>query len=123
MQRAETARICKDLIDVYFQFKFKVAGIAAAVEREKNPAAGAVIAAESEAGNLASRFGAYGTYLANFQGEDRRAEYTALTRELVRLISAARTTPPAAVEKLFDKSDALFGTMNADCVKSATTRL
>lgn len=118
--RAETARICKDLIDVYFQIKFRTAALVSALEREKNPNALSVIAAASEAQNAVSRFGAYGTYLANFQGEEKRAQYTALSFELARIADLAHKSPAGDPSRLFGKADELFGVMNADCVKSAT---
>lgn len=121
--RAETARTCKDLIEAYFQIKFKAAMLAAAVGRERNDSASPVIAAEAEATNAVSRFAALGTYLANFQGEDKRRAYTQLSQELVQAVAASRTTPSAGVEKLFERADGMFGEMNDDCVRSATTRL
>jgi hypothetical protein len=42
---------------------------------------------------------------------------------LKRVVDLAHTTPPSSIEKLFDKADQLFATMNDDCVRSATTRL
>ena len=118
--RSETARVCKDLIDAYFQIKFRAAALASTLEREKNPNATGVIAASLEAQSAVSRFGAYGTYLANFQGEQKRYEYTMLTRELGRVVEAAHGAASGDTSKLFDKADEMFGVMNADCVKSAT---
>lgn len=124
VMRGETARICKDLIDVYFQIKFRTAALASVLEREKNPNSPGVISASSEAQNAVSRFGAYGTYLANFQGEDKRYQYTMLARELARIVELSHQLPAAGdTSKLFDKADEMFGTMNNDCVRSATTRL
>jgi len=118
--RGETARICKDLIDAFFQIKFRTAGLAAALDRERNPNSPGVIAAASEAQNAVSRFGAYGTYLANFQGEKKRYEYTMLARELARVVDVAKSGPVADSGKLFDNADEMFGAMNADCVKGVT---
>ena len=123
VMRGETARVCKDLIDVYFQIKFRTEAIASAFEREKNPNSPGVLDASAEARNAVSRFGAYGTYLANFQGENRRVEYTMLARELARIVDVAHKTPTGDTSKLFEKADDMFGVMNSDCVRSATTRL
>jgi hypothetical protein len=123
VSRGETARTCKDLIDVYFQIKFRTSALVSALDREKNPNSPSVIAASSEALNTVSRFAAFGTYLANFQGEDKRVQYTALSNELARIVDLAHKGPTGDNAKLFDKADDLFGTMNADCVRSATTRL
>lgn len=122
VMRGETARICKDLIDVYFQIKFRTAALASALEREKNPNTPSVIAASSEALNTVSRFAAFGTYLANFQGEEKRAQYTALSNELARVVDLAHKTPVGDPSKLFEKADASFAAVNADCVRSATAR-
>lgn len=121
--RGETARVCKDLIDVYFQIKFRTEAVAQAFEREKNPNMPSVIAESSEARNAVSRFGAYGTYLANFQGEEKRQQYTMLARELQRIVDVAHKTSVADPAKLFEKADEMFVAMNNDCVRSATTRL
>lgn len=117
--RGETARVCKDLIDAYFQIKFRAASLAAALDREKNPNSPGVIAAASEAQNAASRFAAYGTYLANFQGENKRAEYTELSRELARIVDLNQQTLSVESNKSFEKADELFASMNNDCVRSA----
>ncbi len=123
VQRAETARICKDLIDAFFQVKFRTGLLASAFDREKNPNAAPVLATSGEALNAVSRFGAYGTYLANFQGDARRAEYSALTSELLRVVELAQRSAVGDPPKLFEKADVLFERMNADCVRSATSRL
>lgn len=123
VSRGETARTCKDLIDVYFQIKFRTGALASTLEREKNSNSPSVITASSEALNTVSRFAALGTFLANFQGEEKRAQYTALSNELAHIVDLAYKTPTSDASKLFEKADALFSTMNADCVRSATTRL
>lgn len=121
--RGETARVCKDLIDAFFQIKFRAAATADALEREKNPNAPSVVMTALEARNAVSRFSAYGTYLANFQGEAKRAQYTALSDELAGVIDAVLKSPRADTATLFGKADGMFGAMNADCVRSATARL
>lgn len=117
--RGETARVCKDLIDAFFQIKFRTGMLISTLEREKNPNSPGVISVSSEAQNAVSRFGAYGTYLANFQGEKKRYEYTMLSRELARVVDAAHKNSAGDPARLFDKADEMFGVMNADCVKSA----
>ena len=123
VMRNETARTCKDLIDGYVQIKLKAAMLAAAVERERNSNAASVIALDAEAANSVSRFAALGTYLANFQGDTAREKYTHLSWELARVVTLVRTTAPAGVDKLFEKADGMFATMNDDCVKMANTRI
>ena len=43
--RGETARVCKDLIDVFFQIKFRTTVLASAVTRERDPSSSSVISA------------------------------------------------------------------------------
>lgn len=114
VSRSETARTCKELIDGYFQIKFKAATLAAAAER--NPRE--TFPFESDLANAVSRFAALGTYLANFQGEAKRAKYTALSAELGRIAARARSTPPGEIDTLFGPADRMFADMNADCVSS-----
>lgn len=121
--RGETARICKDLIDTFFQIKFRTAAAADALERERNPNTPSVITTVLEARNAVSRFAAYGTYLANFQGEAKRTQYTALSNELAGVIDSVLKSSRADAATLFSKADEMFGAMNADCVRSATTKL
>lgn len=116
VSRSETARTCKELIDGYFQVKLRAAMLAAAAERDKSAAA--LFPFESEMANAVSRFAALGTYLANFQGEEKRAKYSELSAEIKNVAAAARTAPPASVEKLFEKADGMFYEMNTDCVGS-----
>jgi dTDP-4-dehydrorhamnose reductase len=121
--RSEYIRTCKDIIDSYFLIKLKAAALSAAVERERAGRATDVIAYEAEADNAASHFGALGTYMANFQDDAARERYTILAWELVRIAKAARDTPPAAVDKLFEKADGMFTQMNNDCIKTAKSKI
>jgi hypothetical protein len=102
----------------------------AAHVQSANGSARANTMVDVEAGNRVARFGALGTFLANFQNEDIRYRYTMLTWELAKIVKTARQMPPAvaenlvdrasgAADKLFEKADELFAGMNADCVKLA----
>jgi hypothetical protein len=118
--RAEYIRTCKEVIDAYFQVKLKSGLIARAAERERAPNAnGSAGMLELDAANAVSRFAALGTYLANFQNEDKRVEYTQLSWTLEKILMAAPNTPPGEVSKLFEPADKLFATMNDDCVRTA----
>jgi hypothetical protein len=114
--RGETARTCKELIDGYFQIKFKASALAAAASR--NPQSSELFPFESDVANAVSRFAALGTYLANFQGEAKRQKYTALSYELSRIAKASRGSPASEIDKLFGPADSMFAEMNADCVSS-----
>jgi hypothetical protein len=108
--RAEYMRTCKEIIDAYFQVKFR-AGL---LTEGSAPASGAV-----DARNAAMRFAALGTYLANLRDETVRARYTELTRLLEKAVAEAPHTPPGELGKLFEPADKIFADMNNDCVKSA----
>ena len=124
VSRGEFIRSCKEVIDAYFQVKLKVGVIARAAARERDAnAAMADTMMELEAATAVSRVGALGTYLANFQNEDARYQYTQLTWTLEKILMAARTTPPGEVDKLFEPADALFAKMNDDCVKLSKVAL
>jgi hypothetical protein len=113
--RREYIRTCKEIIETYFDVKLKVGSIMAAASRERPAAAESL--PELEALVAVSRFGALGTFLANFQDEGVRTRYTALTHELGNAVAAARQSGPRDLDKLFEGADRLFGQMNDDCVK------
>lgn len=120
VSRSETAHTCKELIDAYFQIKLKVANLSAAAEKDRSAN---LFQFESDVANAVSRFAALGTYLANFQGEEKRAKYSALSAEVKSISGMSRTTPPPAVDKLFEKADSMFSEMNNDCVASINRRI
>jgi hypothetical protein len=111
VDRGEIMRACKDVIDDYFQIKVKAGLIAAG-----GPAAAA---AANEAASSVAKFGALGTYLANFSGEAARVRYTQLSHELARIVQVAGTTRPQDIDKLFEQAERLFSTLNDDCVSTA----
>jgi hypothetical protein len=117
LPRAEYMRTCKEIIDAYFQVKFRAGLLHASAQR------GAVAPAEeTEAKNAVNKFAALGTYLANLRDEAARARYTELSEHLEKIVSEA-AKPAADLDRLFEPADALFGEMNADCVKSAKAAL
>jgi hypothetical protein len=101
VSRGEYNRACRDIIEAYFQVKVKVGFIL----QEQAGAAGSMPGAmfEIEAANAAGRFGAVGTYLANFQNEDVRYRYTLLARELQRIVLAARQSGERDLDKCSPK--------------------
>jgi len=115
--RGEYMRTCKEIIDAYFQVKFRTGLIAA----DGAAATAAVMSAQQvDAANAVSHFAALGTYLANLRDDDSvRGRYTELSRQLERTVGAAGRTPPAERSSLFEPADRLFGEMNDDCVRSA----
>jgi hypothetical protein len=120
--RAEYMRTCKDVIDAYFQVKFR----ASVVSRNRDNASagsaknsGAMTSEQIEAAQAVARLGALGTYLANLRDESVRVRYTELSMAVDKAVSDARQTPPAGLDKLFEPADRIFASLNADCVKSA----
>jgi len=118
--RGEYIRTCKEIIDAYFQVKFKAGLVSASGERERGGTPNPNAAAERiEAAAAVNKFAALGTYLANLRDDAVRARYTELTRALERAVADAGRTAPADLDKLFAPADRIFAELNADCVKSA----
>jgi hypothetical protein len=120
--RTEYMRTCKDVIDAYFQVKFRASVVSR--NRENSGAGGgmnssAMTSEQIEAANAVARLGALGTYLANLRDESVRVRYTELSMAVDKAVNEARQTPSAALEKLFEPADRIFAILNADCVKTA----
>jgi len=116
--RGEYMRTCKDVIDAYFQVKFRAAVVS---RNRQNAKAGgsAMIPEQIEAANAVARMSALGTYLANLRDETVRGRYTELSKAVTNAVNEARQTPPDALDKLFEPADRIFADLNADCVKTA----
>ena len=114
--RGEYMRTCKEIIDAYFQVKFRAGLIHA-----NGTVAGAAGSptAQVDAANAVNKFAALGTYLANLRDDERRGQYTELSRQLDKIVSEAGRTSPDQLNNLFEPADRLFYDMNNDCVKSA----
>jgi hypothetical protein len=118
VSRTEYMRTCKDVIDAYFQVKFRASVVSRNRDNAK-PGGSAMTPDQIEAANAVARLGALGTYLANLRDEAVRVRYTELSVAVDKAVNEARQTSPDALEKLFEPSDRIFATLNADCVKSA----
>jgi hypothetical protein len=119
--RTEAMHTCKDVIDAYFQVKFRAGIVSENGARERatgTPVPGAA-AAQIEALNAVNKVGALGTYLANLSNERARDHYTRLTEELEKIAKEAPRLAPADLNSRFGAADELFSGMNSDCVKSA----
>src|SRR5262249_62397358 len=115
-ERTEYLKTCKEVIDAYFQVKFRTGLVS---ETAARGAANAASLAQIEAGNAVSKFAALGTYLANLQGETAREQYTHITWELEKTVREAAATSPADLGKLFEPADRMFAALNDDCVRTA----
>src|SRR5262249_15908783 len=111
--RAEYMRTCKEIIDSYFQVKFKSGLIGPGAE------GAAPSSQQVDAANAVNHFAALGTYLANLRDDPKRERYTELSRALEKIVADAPRMPAAQREKLFEPADRLFAQMNDDCLKSA----
>jgi hypothetical protein len=123
--RGETLKSCKEIIDAYFQVKFRAGVVSENGERERAtgaPVPGAA-AAQIEAANAVNKVGALGTYLANMQDDATRERYTHLTWELDKVVREASRIPPADLNKRFEPADEMFDGMNNDCVKTAKMKM
>jgi len=115
--RVEYMKTCKEIIDAYFQVKFRAGLLAASAER------GASATEQAEAANAVTKFAALGTYLANLRNNEVRGRYTELSQALQKAVLAARQAPSAGIDRLFEPADRIFGEMNDDCVRSAKAAL
>lgn len=116
--RSEYMRTCKDVIDAYFQVKFRASVVSRNRDNAKTDGS-AMTPDQIEAANAVAKLGALGTYLANLRDEAVRVRYTELSMAVQKAVNEARQTPPAALEKLFEPADRIFADLNADCVKTA----
>jgi hypothetical protein len=119
VSRAEDLKACKEIIEAYFQVKFRIDLLSEAGARSSGAAANGVAIAQIEAGNAVNKFAALGTYLANLRGGTAHEQYTHVTWELEKIVRKAAKTPPADVGKLFEPVDPMFSAMNDDCIKAA----
>src|SRR5215213_559820 len=98
--RTEYLRTCKEIIDVYFQVKTRIAAVNAAGEKTAGSAS-----AQTEAANAVAKFGALGTYLANLRDETVRERYTQLTVDLEKLSNDAARLSAGEVSKRYETPD------------------
>ena len=74
--RTEYLRTCKEIIDAYFQVKFRAGIVSEGFQRGGAAGASGASAAEIDAAGAVSKFAALGTYLANLRDEPTRQQYT-----------------------------------------------
>ena len=117
--RTEYLRTCKEIIDAYFQVKFRAGLVSESSERDRASGITSASAAQIDAASAVSKFAALGTYLANLRDEPTRQQYTRLSWELDKAVREAAKTSPTELNKLFEPADRLFSDMNNDCVKTA----
>ena len=121
--RAEYMRTCKEIIDAYFQVKFRTGLIEQAGELRPNAAVRLSSPQQVDAANAVNKFSALATYLANLRDEETRARYTELSRQLESVVGDAGRMPLKQSETRFGPADRLFSVLNEDCVRSATASM
>lgn len=115
--RAENLRTCKEIIEVFFQFRLKAEDLNLATDKSQSAAQ------TRELRGLVYRFGALGTFLANFRDDDVRQRYSKLSWQLEEIARQATSLPAPAFNALFASADETFGSLNEDCVRAAQSRL
>ncbi len=116
--RAENLRTCRDIIEAFFAFRLKAEEVNARTAEAAldKPAADA---ARRDLKGYVYRFGALGTFLANFTPEKARERYSALSWALNEIAEHASSLKPTEFDTKFAAADKAFGTLNEDCAKSA----
>jgi hypothetical protein len=109
--RSENLKTCRDIIEVYFAFRLKA--------EEANARADNADSARREMKSAVYRFGALGTYLANFAPEKARERYSTLSWQLNEIAEKAAHLPRGEFETKFAEADKAFGALNEDCARSA----
>jgi hypothetical protein len=109
--RTEYMRTCKEIIDAYFQVKFR-AGIIAT-------GGSAAPSAQIDGGNAVAKFAALGTYLANLRDDAIRQRYSELSGQLSKVVGEVRNIPAGQLDKAFAPADRIFSDLNDDCIRSA----
>jgi hypothetical protein len=66
--RTEYLRTCKEIIDAYFQVKFRAGLVSESSERDRAGGITSASTAQIDAASAVSKFAALGTYLANTPG-------------------------------------------------------
>ena len=107
--RIEYMRTCKEVLDAYFQLKFKAGQL-------QQSGISSPSSAIADGGLAVAKFGALSTYLVNLRDETVRDSYTQFTRKLERTITAAPALSAEQFKTEIAALDQSFTTLNNDCV-------
>lgn len=120
--RAENLRSCKEVIEVFFDFRLKLEQLNATASGQGSAAGqgSSTDAARLALKSVVYKFGAAGTFLANFAPETARARYAALAWDMLDIVDKAGTFEIGQFETRFARIDDAFSAMNSDCVRSAS---
>ena len=118
--RAENLKTCRDIIEAFFAFRLRAEEANAQAQNTLAPLDKlAAEAARRDLKSLVYRFGALGTYLANFTPDTARERYSALSWSLNEIAEQVASLSPAEFSTKFAVADKAFGALNEDCAKSA----
>lgn len=112
--RAEYLRTCREIIESYFQIRLRAEAMNEAARTAPVEAMG-----RREAEAMVFRFGAQGTFLANFRDEAVRQRYTDLSWRLLAIVREAVDKSRADFDAAYAEADRLFNDMNEDCARTA----
>lgn len=115
----ECLRTCRDIIDACFQTRLRTAALNDAVATMARSADPADHLARREAEASVSRFGALGTFLANFRDDALRERCTQLAAKLLAIARDTDKQPREACAKANAEAAPLFGEMNEDRARTA----
>ncbi len=115
--RGEYLRTCRDIIDAYFQIRLRAMAMHEAHAARGTEAVDAMMRRDAEANVF--KFGALGTFLANFRDDAVRQRYTELSWKLLAIVRDNLCPAARALRQGLCRSDGLFGEMNEDCARTA----
>jgi prephenate dehydratase len=118
LSHAESLRTCKEILEAHAQVQFRAKALSQTGERMRKGDAADLTAARNDADGALIKYVSLATYLANLH-PDARERYTRLSVELEKILDEAPRIAPGDLKQRFDKTDAMFTSMNDDCVKLA----
>ena len=122
LSRIDYMRTCKEMIDAYFQVKFR-ATVISRMRAQRGRRRTAMTAEQIEGANAVAKIGALGTYLANLRDETIRAALHGHEHRARQGRQAMRQTRhPKSSTSCSRRPTRIFADLNADCVKSALDR-
>jgi hypothetical protein len=118
--RAEYLRTCREIIEAYFAVKMRAYAMNEAVIAQGRGPDVVDPLIQREVEGQVFKFGALGTFLANFREEGGiRERYTQLSWKLLAIVSESFKQPRVDFDKAYAEADTLFGDMNEDCARTA----
>lgn len=116
--RGEYLRTCRDIIDAYFQIKMRAYAMNETMAKQDGSGSiDPLVQREAEASVF--RFGALGTFLANFRDDRVRERYTQLSAKLFAIARDSYRAPRADFDRAYAEVDTLFAEINEDCARTA----